>query len=177
LVRASPLIGQYGVPKLDLPFLDKFFDELMHGNLSEPLQRTFSFASYWRSPLDYDNYLKYNLFLADVLNERPKKNETYRRNWLSLNHLHCLWSPIDEIIKPPQSGAFETYTLGQAKEITPLRDSTFYKEDWIGIQTLDKQGKLTTAAVSCKHADFPRACLDLVFAEQTAPWLNNTLNV
>lgn len=46
---------------------------------------------------------------------------------------------------------FEFYTSGQDQVIQPLRESPIYKEDWIGLQTLDKAKKLKFLSVEGDH--------------------------
>lgn len=42
-------------------------------------------AQYFRSCTDYESYVEHNIFLADINNERPVKNATYKQNMISLN--------------------------------------------------------------------------------------------
>ena len=44
-------------------------------------------AQYWHDPWDNDLYLKSSNFLADINNERSTKNETYKKNLMSLDAL------------------------------------------------------------------------------------------
>ena len=54
-------------------------DELLNGGwVDKSLQEAVSFAAYWKDPFLYEDYVKYNIFLADINNERPAKNQTYK---------------------------------------------------------------------------------------------------
>ncbi|EGW33064.1 uncharacterized protein SPAPADRAFT_60380, partial [Spathaspora passalidarum NRRL Y-27907] len=44
-------------------------------------------AQYFRDPLQYEQYLKYSHFLADINNERDEKNATYKENFSKINKL------------------------------------------------------------------------------------------
>ncbi len=54
---------------------------LLRGNVwgSYP-QSGFVPAQYYRNPADYEKYLEFSNFLADINNERPIKNEQYKAN-------------------------------------------------------------------------------------------------
>ena len=42
---------------------------------------------YWHDPVHFDQYLEKSQFIADINNERPLKNETYKENLLKLENL------------------------------------------------------------------------------------------
>ncbi len=58
-------------------------------------QKSISFAAYWKDPFNLDEYAQYNIFLADINNERDAKNETYKQNFESLNYLLLEYSTED----------------------------------------------------------------------------------
>ena len=45
------------------------------------------FFQYWHDPVHFDQYLEKSQFIADINNERPLKNETYKENLLKLENL------------------------------------------------------------------------------------------
>ena len=45
------------------------------------------FFQYWHDPIHFDQYLEKSQFIADINNERPMKNETYKENLVKLENL------------------------------------------------------------------------------------------
>lgn len=41
------------------------------------------------------------------------------------------------------------------RQVVPLKQSKLYTEDWIGLKTLDQQGKLHLYSTTCLHGDYP----------------------
>jgi len=179
---ASPHDGIYGTPDWHglcpewiCPWMPYFFDIILDGYwIDQEFQETFSFAYYWKDPLNYDGYLEENVFLADINNERENKNSTYKKHITSLNTMVLVASEVDVIIYPKTSAWFEFYEPNSIAKVIPLRNSTFYKEDWLGIQTLDLAGKLKLYSCKCPHSEYPTESCKKVFEEFTLPYLNNT---
>merc|ERR1711916_421201 len=55
-------------------------------------------AQYCRDVMDYTGYLKYNEFLADINNELPTKNATYKANLMSLENLVLIKFEKDTVV-------------------------------------------------------------------------------
>jgi palmitoyl-protein thioesterase len=172
---AGPHAGVYGVPDINLPFLDQIMSQLVEGTYTTLLQETVSFAAYWKDPYHYPKYLTDNIFLADINNERPVKNATYKKNLLSLNALVLQYSPIDTIVVPNTSPVFQFFAVNQSSTVVPLNETDSYVYDWIGLQSLHKDGRLHTYEVNCTHQDFPRDDCKPFYDQFTRPFLNNTL--
>jgi len=175
ITLATPHGGQFGIPTLNIPFIRDLFTQLVEGNFSEPIQRTFSFGSYWRDPIRYDQYLKVNLFIADINNERAAKTAVYKERITSLNSFTMLWSTADIIIVPKNSGAFENYAVGSTTTTTPLKDSKLYTEDWLGLQVLDKRGVLKVYSTDCPHEKFPAPPCKKWYDQYVRQLLNNSV--
>lgn len=173
---AGPNDGVYGVPDLNLPFLDKILSELLQlGVVSTYLQEHLSAAAYWKNPYNYTNYLNENIFLADINNERPAKNQTYKENLLSLANLLLVDSSADTVVIPFSSPWFQFYALNQSTTIVPLQQTAQYSEDWLGLKTLDHSGRLHLQQVNCSHSQFPEAPCKWAYDLYTRPLLDNTL--
>lgn len=161
---AGPMDGVYGVPVLnelcpddDCPWLAEIFSEILEGSWMNPfIQTHISFAAYWKDPFNYQDYLKYSGFLADINNEKPEKNQTYKNNLIALNHMRLIYSTTDNIVIPPQSPWFYFYKQGSDTDVEKLKDSQQWSGDWLGLQTLSKAGKLSFDSVPCGHQDIPR---------------------
>ena len=117
----------------------------------EKNQLTMSFSNYWRDPTNILTYLVASTFLADANNEKNNKNELYKINIETLKNFVMVYSPNDEIIKPPESGIFSFYN--DKLEIVDLFSSDLYKEDWIGLLHLDKLKKLHMYNTNCTHVE------------------------
>jgi len=181
----APHGGVFGVPQVnqlcpdvDCPWLNYLFDELLDGNwTSDWLQKYFSFSTYWKDPFAYDDYLKFSTFLPDINNERPLKNATYKKNILSLNKMLLIYSEVDEVVVPNSSPWFQSYVLGQDVDVVPFRKTDQYLQDWLGLQTLDKEDRLIMESVPCTHHHIADDVCKPYYSLYTKPLLNNTLSL
>lgn len=142
-------------------------------------QATSSYSNYWRDPFNYNTYLAKSTYLANLNNEhvtlqRADESEQYKANMLSLTNFVMVWSPLDDVLEPPESGKFSTYeptTYGNAKIVVPLQEAWFYTLDTLGLKTLDKQGKIHMYETDCDNADHVTpACLE-AWSHYTLPYL------
>lgn len=106
-------------------------------------------AQYFRNPRNLDAYTRYlaaNHFISDINNE-VASNATYAKHLRSLDALVLLMFDEDITVRPRESGWFESYHVATNDtdtddRIEPLRQSSIYTEDRIGLRTLDKRGSL-----------------------------------
>ncbi|PKS07348.1 hypothetical protein jhhlp_005950 [Lomentospora prolificans] len=105
-------------------------------------------AQYYRDPLDYDRYLEHSNFLADINNERPLKNTTYKENLATLSNFVMVMFQDDLTLIPKESSWFQDVN---GTEVIPLRDTKLYKEDWLGLRELDNKGALKFRRVPGDH--------------------------
>ena len=110
-------------------------------------------AQYFRDPEDVESYLDYSNFLADINNEREVKNSTYKENLEKLESFAMYVFANDTTVVPKESGWFAEVNT-TSTEITKLQDRTIYKEDWLGLKTLDKDGKLHFKTIIGSHMQF-----------------------
>ena len=78
------------------------------------------------------------------------------------------------MIEPKESeqyGMWDWGTSGKKAPIVALRDSEGYKGDFIGLQTLDKAGKLHSSQFVGEHIRFNNSYWDSV----VLPYFNNYL--
>jgi len=111
-------------------------------------------AQYFRSPYDYATYVARNVFLADLNNEREQKNATYKANLLKLNKLALIKFTEDTMVIPRESEWFGAFKEGAEAEIVPMEQQPLYKEDWIGLQQLNKTNRLDLLACPGDHLQF-----------------------
>jgi len=97
-------------------------------------------AQYFKSIDNYDEYLEKSIFLADINNEREEKNPKYKENMLKLNKFVMIKFSEEETVIPATSSWFGW--VDDFEEPIPMNETISYKEDWIGLQTLEKENKL-----------------------------------
>lgn len=117
---------------------------------SPEMQKKYSFTNYWRNPIDYELYLDNSTYLASLNNERSINNKN-KKNIESLKNFVMVFSPFDSIVIPPQSGIFSL--LDSDLVVIPVRDTELYKQDWLGLQNLDKENKLHLYKTNCTHTE------------------------
>lgn len=180
---AGPQNGVFGVPNFnswcaveDCPWLAFIFDQLLSlPYIGRELQENFSFAAYWKDPLNLEGYLKNNIFLADINNEREVKNATYRERIEALHSYILVYAEMDEVVIPSTSPWFQFFKAGSLHDITHWNETEAYRENFIGLRTLDEQGKLFHYGFPCTHnALISKTCLSYI-EESIFPYLNNTL--
>jgi len=122
----------------------------------DPYGAGLAFSGYWKDVKNEQNYKQKSTFLADVLNERDTKNSTVAGNFKSLNALVMIEATEDTMIVPKESEQYGFWAWGDTShsKIVALRDSEGYKGDWIGLQTLDKAGKVHNASFVGEHIRF-----------------------
>ncbi|KAF5007153.1 hypothetical protein FDECE_6506 [Fusarium decemcellulare] len=131
------------------------------------VQRQLVPAQYYRDPEDYDNYLEYSNFLADINNERELKNEKYKANIASLTNFVMWMYQDDTMVIPKESSWFEEVN---GTEIIPLRARKLYTEDWIGLRELDRKGGLRFRNAPGDHLENMTELLNGTIAEYFGPW-------
>ena len=118
-------------------------------------QKSLSFAGYWRDPTQYDKYLLHANFLPDINNERfidtDIYNMKYKERMLLLKNFVMVYSPNDEIIKPPSSGIFETFDTDL--NVIPLKENPIYIKDRLGLKILNDTNRLHTFTTNCTHVE------------------------
>ncbi|KAF7859551.1 hypothetical protein EAF04_008632 [Stromatinia cepivora] len=123
-------------------------------------------AQYFRDPENLDPYLESSNFLADINNERVLKNETYKSNMEKLERFVMYVFEDDTTVIPKESGWWAEVN---GTEITPLKERAIYKEDWIGLKTLDEAGKLVFKTIPGGHMTLGEEMLEKAFKEYFGP--------
>ncbi|KAF9888140.1 Palmitoyl-protein thioesterase 1 [Aspergillus nanangensis] len=141
---------------------------LRAGRWSNYVQSQFVPAQYFRDPAELDDYLAHSNFLADVNNERDRKNYTYRDHLLRLNRFAMFMFKDDTLVHPKESVWFAEVNATSG-EVVPLRERDLYKEDWLGLKVLDEQGKLDFETVPGGHMELSDGTLSAVFKQYFAP--------
>jgi len=127
-------------------------------------QEHLSLSGYWRDPTDLANYLQNCSYLPALNNERQTTlSLQYKANILSLANYVLIWSPNDEVLKPPESGMFSVFDINY--NIVPLEKTTLYLQDLLGLRTLDEQEQLGIYETNCSHVEHnDPACFEQLYA-------------
>jgi len=119
-------------------------------------------AQYFRDPEDLESYLENSNFLADINNEREVKNATYKRNIEKLESFALYMFANDTTVVPKETAFFQEVNTTSG-EVTRLEDRSIYKEDWLGLRTLNEGKKLHIEAVEGEHMHLSDEILTKVF--------------
>lgn len=123
-------------------------------------ESNFALLDYWKNPYDYFSYTLNNKYLKYINNEITHPNNTlYKNNIKSLKHFMIIWSNIDKAIKPLQSSKFEFYSIEKAVVndeliIEPLKETEFFRFDFLGLKYLYDNNKLSIYRFDCEHDKF-----------------------
>ncbi|WFD34977.1 hypothetical protein MCUN1_001823 [Malassezia cuniculi] len=130
-----------------------------------------------RSKERFEQYLAKNSFIRDINNEGTM-NETYRANMLKLNKFVMAVFDRDTTVVPRNSSIFSAYpdpvdgtgdgrsesdTQHDLTHTVPLRESSIYTEDRIGLRELDRRGDLVTLTCHGIHVEMDSACIAQTF--------------
>ncbi|KAK1122198.1 hypothetical protein K0M31_009424 [Melipona bicolor] len=143
---SSPQAGQYGTQFLHLFFPDLVCETAYELFYSRIGQHT-SVGNYWNDPHHQELYYKYSNFLPYVNNEKNStKMPTFKQGLTKLNRLVLIGGPDDGVITPWQSSHFGYYDANQT--VIDMRDRSIYKDDLIGLRTLNENERLVLITVS-----------------------------
>ncbi|RYO85378.1 hypothetical protein DL766_000451 [Monosporascus sp. MC13-8B] len=141
---------------------------LLHGQTwSRWVQGRLVPAQYFRDPADMGSYLAHSNFLADINNERERKNATYAANVARLANFVMHMFEDDTTVVPKETGWFQEVN---GTEVTPLRARKIYEEDWIGLKELDRKGGLHFISNPGNHMEIPDELLMDIFAKYLGPY-------
>ena len=102
-----------------------------------------------QDPKNLETYLQRNIFLPDINNELELKNATYARRLSSINKLVMIMFMEDITVKPKETAWFGF--VDEDGETIELEEQDQYKENWLGLKTMDKAGKLVFDILPGEH--------------------------
>ncbi len=116
-------------------------------------QNHLSVASYWRNPNMLETYLTCCAYLPVINNEVwcDEESPTHRENIRNLSNFVMIWSSMDTVVDPPESGKFSFYD--EDFHIIPLEETDIYKNDLLGLKYLNNKEGLHTFETNCSHVD------------------------
>lgn len=124
-------------------------------------------AQYYRDPSvgedseEWERYLEKSGWIADVNNDRrgEEKKEYRERLVNKLGRFVMLMWRDDETVVPKESGWFgeleseEDEEKGTKRKVRWMKETRGYKEDLIGLRTLDEQGRIEFIEVDGGHME------------------------
>ncbi|KAF2668661.1 alpha/beta-hydrolase [Microthyrium microscopicum] len=116
-----------------------------------------------------EEYLEHSNFLADINNERVLKNTSYAGNLRKLKNFVMYMFEDDTTVSPKESSWFADVNLTDAS-VTPLRERNIYKQDWLGLKTLDKNGGIVFKTTPGKHMELSDKVLNSTFKSFFGPF-------
>uniref|UniRef100_A0A7I4F4V2 Palmitoyl-protein thioesterase 1 n=1 Tax=Physcomitrium patens TaxID=3218 RepID=A0A7I4F4V2_PHYPA len=149
----GPHAGTASIPGCSIMSLCKLADALIRlGVYSSFVQNHLAPSGYVKIPNDLAAYYKGSMFLPKLNNEiASTRNETYKKRFESINHLVLIMFQEDAILVPPQTAWFGYYGENDFTTVLPPERTDLYKEDWIGLRTLDEAGRVTYIAFPGDH--------------------------
>ena len=145
----GPQMGIGSIPKLTCGSFCEFLVN-MTAPLFYKLKDRIAPAAYFRYKYDQEYYMEHNTFLKMLNNENEVKDEEIKRRFSSLEKVKLIKSKDDSVIVPRESSWFMFYDF-EGKEIVPLEESQFYKEDFIGLRKLIEEGKVSFTTFRDEH--------------------------
>ena len=119
-----------------------------------PIQAAIIQAQYYRPPDRLADYLVGSLFLADINNERPLKNDTYASSLARLHRFIAFRFDRDITVVPRDSAWFAG--VDADGRLVGMREAELFQRDWIGLRALDDRGALTLATAPGAHMQISR---------------------
>ncbi|XVE76863.1 hypothetical protein DITRI_Ditri13aG0014400 [Diplodiscus trichospermus] len=149
----GPHAGTASVPFCGSALICILLDSLLKLEIySNYVQEHLAPSGYLKIPTDMTNYLEGCRFLPKLNNEiKSTRNSTYKERFASLQNLVLIMFKDDTILIPKETSWFGYYPYGAFDPVLPVQETKLYKEDWIGLKTLDEAGKVKFVNVSGNH--------------------------
>uniref|UniRef100_T1JNB3 palmitoyl-CoA hydrolase n=1 Tax=Strigamia maritima TaxID=126957 RepID=T1JNB3_STRMM len=160
---AGPHMGQFGISVFNkIPGFSWLVRSVYKYFYTSKAQH-YSVPEFWKDPHHMDLYKKMNTFLPILNNEKshPRSAE-FKKNLLQIKHLVLIGGPNDGIITPWQSTHFGFYD--ENEKIIPMEEQEIYKEDTLGLKTLDERKAITLITVP--HIFHQFFAIDIPFMKQ-----------
>jgi len=150
------LQGVFGLPNCaaDNAICEEIRRLLNLGAYIDYIQNGLIQAQYWHDSLDLELFKEKSIFLADILNARDIKNETYSENLQKLSNFVMVRFLKDTMVIPQESEWMGFYAPGQDQEVLSLQETQLYKEDWLGLKAMDEANKLHFLSFEGEHLQF-----------------------
>lgn len=144
---AGPQAGQFGIPYINIPYLDALLSTL---DYTTSIQDLLAPGQYWKNPKMLKLYQAKSMYLALLNNERDY-NQTYYDNFVSITNLILVYSTNDQVIMPPISGWFGYYDSNMC--IQNFNETELYQKDLFGLKKLHLDNKIVFYQTVFEHLD------------------------
>lgn len=115
------------------------------------VQKTVIPAQYFRDPYQLEKYILFSNFLADANNELVDGVKVgYRKSFTELENLVLVKFTEDTTLVPKGSAWFEDIDPVN-DEIIPFRETQMYRNDLLGLKSLDRKGKILFFSIEADH--------------------------
>lgn len=109
-------------------------------------------SGYIKIPTSMPAYMDKCRFLPKLNNEKPnERNTTYKERLTSLQNMVLIMFQDDAVLIPRETSWFGYYPEGAFDPLLPPQQTTLYKEDWIGLKSLEEAGRVRYVSVPGKH--------------------------
>jgi palmitoyl-protein thioesterase len=121
-------------------------------------------AGYFRDPTHMDSYLTDSVFLPYLNNESgdDATKAAVKARFSALNAAMLVMFTEDSVVYPKESEWFQQLNLDLVT-VEALEDSTFFKEDFIGLRSLIEAGKVELVSIVGDHLEFSAEDIDNSF--------------
>jgi len=123
----------------------------------DPYDSAFAFSDYWKNAADKATYLARSRWLADVNNERDAQNTEYRQKMASLHRYVLVHALQDSVLVPRASATHGFWEWGHVGVEVQMRQTDGYRDDAIGLRSLDRSGRLFLHGYDGDHLRFNRS--------------------
>ncbi|KAL3082604.1 hypothetical protein niasHT_038193 [Heterodera trifolii] len=141
------------------------------GAYTEFAQHNLVQAQYWHDPNLAEGYRRANIFLADVNCERSC-DSTYRDNMAKLRNFVLVGFSNDHKLVPKETAWFGFYADNDTQTIVPMEQTEIYKQDRIGLKTLNESNRLHFLTFNGEHLQIPT---DLFISEIVEKYLKEEI--
>ncbi|XP_022770198.1 palmitoyl-protein thioesterase 1 isoform X2 [Durio zibethinus] len=151
--------GTASIPFCGSALICILLDSLIKSEIySDYVQEHLAPSGYLKIPTDISGYLKGCRFLPKLNNEiNGTRNSTYKERFASLQNLVLIMFEDDTVLIPKETSWFGYYPDGSFDTILPAQETKLYKEDWIGLKTLNEAGKVKFINVSGGHLQIAKS--------------------
>jgi len=151
---SAPHMGSGSIPWMNCGWACNMVNNMMFKVIYfNFVQNHLSPAGYFKDKNNLENYKEYSTFLSDLNNEKANKTLKYKERFSKIEKLTLIMNEKDSVIFPSSSAWFEFYEE-KSDKVIPLKESKFYKEDYIGLKQLDEEGKVNYLKFEGDHTQY-----------------------
>ncbi len=152
----GPQMGVGKFPHCESGFICSGINRLINlGVYSSYVQNHIGPAGYFKNAKNYKSYLSHSSFLPNLNNEISSDvtgNANRKEKFMKLEKMLLIKFESDTMIIPRETAWFEFYN--EKEELVSLKDSEFYKNDTLGLRSLDEAGKVIFETIPGEHLQF-----------------------